>query len=151
LISLLERPETGPVLAGLTWQLLPLALLAALLVVGRWIGKAIQMKRLGLPESLLAGGLGLLLAPGGPLPLLPPAVVSFWADLPLALLTLVFGSLLVAKPLPKFGSLWRPLRAQILLALIMAFGQFLVGALVVGLVLWGVLAMLIAGIREHQD
>jgi ESS family glutamate:Na+ symporter len=131
----LERIETVPLLAALAQPLLPLALLAALLVVGRWIGKGIQMKRLGLPESLLAGGLGLLLAPGGPLPMLPPTVVSFWAELPLALLTLVFGSLLVAKPLPKPGPLWRPLRAQILLALVLAFGQFLVGALVVGLVL----------------
>ena len=131
----LERTETGPLLAALAKPLLPLALLAALLLVGRWIGQGIQMKRLGLPESLLAGGLGLLLAPGGPLPVLPPTVVSFWAELPLALLTLVFGSLLVAKPLPKPGPLWRPLRAQILLALVLAFGQFLVGALVVGLVL----------------
>jgi len=131
----LERIETASLLAALAQPLLPLALLAALLVVGRWIGKGIRMKRLGLPESLLAGGLGLLLAPSGPLPVLPPAVVSFWAELPLALLTLVFGSLLVAKPLPKPGPLWRPLRAQILLALVMAFGQFLVGALVVGLVL----------------
>ena len=134
-MPLLERTETGPLLAVLAQPLLPLALLAALLVVGRWIGQGIQMKRLGLPESLLAGGLGLLLAPGGPLPVLPPTVVSFWAELPLALLTLVFGSLLVAKPLPKPGPLWRPLRAQILLALVLAFGQFLVGALVVGLVL----------------
>ena len=131
----LERIETASLLAALAQPLLPLALLAALLEVGRWIGKGIRMKRLGLPESLLAGGLGLLLAPSGPLPVLPPAVVSFWAELPLALLTLVFGSLLVAKPLPKPGPLWRPLRAQILLALVMAFGQFLVGALVVGLVL----------------
>ncbi|MCE2835535.1 MAG: sodium:solute symporter [Cyanobium sp. 49614_E6] len=134
-MPLLERTETGPLLAALAQPLLPLALLAALLVVGRWIGQGIQMKRLGLPESLLAGGLGLLLAPGGPLPVLPPTAVSFWAELPLALLTLVFGSLLVAKPLPKPGPLWRPLRAQILLALVLAFGQFLVGALVVGLVL----------------
>ena len=134
-MPLLERPDTDPLLAALAQPLLPLALLAALLVVGRWIGKGIRMKRLGLPESLLAGGLGLLLAPSGPLPVLPPAVVSFWAELPLALLTLVFGSLLVAKPLPKPGPLWRPLRAQFLLALVMAFGQFLVGALVVGLVL----------------
>ncbi|MFO0136884.1 MAG: sodium/glutamate symporter [Cyanobacteriota bacterium] len=134
-MPLLERTETGPLLAALAQPLLPLALLAALLVVGRWIGQGIQMKRLGLPESLLAGGLGLLLAPGGPLPVLPPTAVSFWAELPLALLTLVFGSLLVAKPLPKPGPLWRPLRAQILLALVLAFGQFLVGAMVVGLVL----------------
>jgi ESS family glutamate:Na+ symporter len=131
----LDLPGTGNTLALMALPMLRLALLAALLAVGRWIGQGIQMKRLGLPESLLAGALGLLLAPGGPLPVLPPTVVSFWAELPLALLTLVFGSLLVAKPLPKLGPLWRPLRAQILLALVLAFGQFLVGALVVGLVL----------------
>ena len=56
----LELPETSRTFAFLARPLLPLALLAALLVVGRWIGKGIQMKRLGLPESLLAGGLGLL-------------------------------------------------------------------------------------------
>jgi ESS family glutamate:Na+ symporter len=131
----LELPGTGNALALMALPMLRLALLGALLAVGRWIGKGIQMKRLGLPESLLSGALGLLLAPGGPLPLLPPALISFWAELPLALLTLVFGSLLVAKPLPKLGPLWRPLRAQILLALVLAFGQFLAGALVVGLVL----------------
>jgi ESS family glutamate:Na+ symporter len=87
------------------------------------------------PEALLAGVAGLLIAPGGPLPLLPPAVISFWSGLPLVLLTLVFGSLLLAKPLPRIGALWRPVAAQLLLALTLAFGQFLVGGLAVLLVL----------------
>jgi Na+/glutamate symporter len=49
----------------------------------------------------------------------------------LILLTLVFGTLLVGKPLPRPGGLWRPLSAQVLLALTLAFGQYLVAALVV--------------------
>jgi ESS family glutamate:Na+ symporter len=79
--------------------------------------------------------LGLLLAPAGPLPLLPPQVMDLWADLPLVLLTLVFGSLMVGKPLPQLGNLWRPVSAQVSLALVLAFGQFVVGGLAVMLIL----------------
>ncbi len=88
-----------------------------------------------MPEALLAGGLGLLLAPSGPLPLLPPAVIERWSNLPLALLTLVFATLMLSKPLPRIGSIWRPVTAQLLLALTLAFGQFMVGGLAVLLVL----------------
>lgn len=115
--------------------LLALAVLAALLLLGTAAGKAVGMTRWGVPEALLAGALGLLIAPGGPLPLLPPAVIAFWSELPLVLLTLVFGALLLGKPLPRIGVLWRPVAAQLLLALTLAFGQFMVGGLAVLLVL----------------
>lgn len=107
------------------------AILLALIQVGSWMAQALGLQRWGIPEALLAGGLGLLLAPGGPLPLIPAAVTQLWAGLPLVLLTLVFATLLLAKPLPNIGGLWRPLSAQILLALILAFGQYLVAGLVV--------------------
>jgi ESS family glutamate:Na+ symporter len=106
-----------------------------LLLIGTAIGAAIGLKRWGVPEALLAGGLGLLLAPSGPLPLLPPAVIERWSNLPLALLTLVFATLMLSKPLPRVGSIWRPVTAQLLLALTLAFGQFMVGGLAVLLVL----------------
>ena len=122
---------------GADWQPWPLALglLAVLLLIGTAIGGAIGLKRWGVPEALLAGGLGLLLAPSGPLPLLPPAVIERWSNLPLALLTLVFATLMLSKPLPRIGSIWRPVTAQLLLALTLAFGQFMVGGLAVLLVL----------------
>ena len=122
---------------GADWQPWPLALglLAVLLLIGTAIGAAIGLKRWGVPEALLAGGLGLLLAPSGPLPLLPPAVIERWNNLPLALLTLVFATLMLSKPLPRIGSIWRPVTAQLLLALTLAFGQFMVGGLAVLLVL----------------
>ena len=122
---------------GADWQQWPLALglLAVLLLIGTAIGAAIGLKRWGVPEALLAGGLGLLLAPSGPLPLLPPAVIERWSNLPLALLTLVFATLMLSKPLPRIGSIWRPVTAQLLLALTLAFGQFMVGGLAVLLVL----------------
>ncbi len=130
LVALLQR-------LGADWQQwsLALGLLAVLLLIGTAFGGAIGLKRWGVPEALLAGGLGLLLAPSGPLPLLPPAVIERWSNLPLALLTLVFATLMLSKPLPRIGSIWRPVTAQLLLALTLAFGQFMVGGLAVLLVL----------------
>lgn len=117
------------------WLALALAALTVLLLVGAGIGERLGMKRWGLPEALLAGGLGLVVAPAGLLPLLPQRVIDLWDQLPLPLLTLVFATLLLGKPLPRLGGLWRPLSAQVLLALTLAFGQFLVAGLAVLLVL----------------
>jgi ESS family glutamate:Na+ symporter len=137
IISLLEQLAALLQQLGADWQPWPLALglLAVLLLIGTAIGAAIGLKRWGVPEALLAGGIGLLLAPSGPLPLLPPAVIERWSNLPLALLTLVFATLMLSKPLPRIGSIWRPVTAQLLLALTLAFGQFMVGGLAVLLVL----------------
>jgi ESS family glutamate:Na+ symporter len=112
-----------------------MALLLALLLLGKALGKALGLQRWGIPEALIAGSLGLLLAPGGPLPLLPEAVIQLWDRLPLILLTLVFAGLLLGKPLPRGASLWRPLTAQVLLALTLGCGQYLVAGLAVWLVL----------------
>ena len=112
-----------------------LALLALLLLLGTGLGRLLGTHQWGIPEALLAGGLGLLVAPAGALPLIPPAVIQIWDQLPLILLTLVFASLLLGKPLPDLGGLWRPLSAQMLLALTLAFGQYLVAALAVLLLL----------------
>jgi ESS family glutamate:Na+ symporter len=113
-----------------------LALLVTLLWVGTLLGRRLGVHQWGIPEALLAGSVGLLLAPGGGLlALIPTAVIRVWDQLPLILLTLVFGTLLMGKPLPKPGGLWRPLGAQMMLALTLAFGQYLIAALAVLLVL----------------
>lgn len=114
---------------------LSLSLLALLLLLGTGLGRLLGTHQWGIPEALLAGGLGLLVAPAGAWPLIPPAVIQIWDQLPLILLTLVFASLLLGKPLPDIGGLWRPLSAQMLLALTLAFGQYLVAALAVWLLL----------------
>lgn len=127
--------------SGVGWLLISMADLVILLLIGRLIGSQLGMKRWGLPEALLAGALGLTVAPSGPLPLLPPEVIKLWSQLPLPLLTLVFATLLLSKPLPRLGGLWRPLSGQVLLSLTMAFGQYLVGGLLVLLVLQPLLGM----------
>ncbi|MEB3166921.1 MAG: sodium:solute symporter [Cyanobacteriota bacterium] len=118
-----------PSLIGTT--ALALAILLALLALGTVLGRGLASHRWGIPEALMAGAIGLLLAPSGAWPLIPPAVIGIWDRLPLILLTMVFGSLLLGKPLPRPGGLWRPLSAQVLLALILAFGQYVVAAVAV--------------------
>jgi hypothetical protein len=81
-----------PVLGDLA---LALALLVGLLAVGTALGRSLGVHQWGIPEALLAGTLGLLIAPGGGLvALIPPRVIAIWDQLPLILLTLVFGTLL---------------------------------------------------------
>jgi glutamate:Na+ symporter, ESS family len=115
--------------------LLALALLVALLALGTVLGRSLGVHQWGIPEALLAGCLGLAIAPGGAVALIPEAVIGIWDQLPLILLTLVFGTLLLGKPLPRINGLLRPLGAQVMLALTLAFGQYLVAALAVLLVL----------------
>lgn len=126
----LSPAATASLAPAASWGL-ALAVLAGVLALGTGLGRILGSRSWGVPEALLAGAIGLLLAPSGPLPLIPPAVLAVWEELPLILLTLVFGTLLVGKPLPRPGGLWRPLSAQLLLALTLAFGQYLVAALVV--------------------
>ena len=130
LLLSLSPAATAALAPAASWGL-ALAVLALVLALGTGLGRILGSRNWGVPEALLAGVIGLLLAPSGPLPLIPPGVLAVWQELPLILLTLVFGTLLVAKPLPRLGGLWRPLSAQVLLALTLAFGQYLVAALVV--------------------
>ena len=123
------------VLLALAWLALAGSVLTLILVAGRSIGRRLNLRLWGVPEALVAGILGLLVAPSGPLPLLPQHLMELWGELPLVLLTLVFGSLMLGKPLPKLGGLWRPVCGQASLALVLAFGQYVVGGLAVLLVL----------------
>ena len=122
-------------LQGLAWLALAGSVLSLILAAGRSIGRRLNLRLWGVPEALVAGLIGLLVAPAGPLPLLPDHLMELWAGLPLVLLTLVFGSLMLGKPLPKLGGLWRPVSGQVSLALVLGFGQYVVGGLAVLLVL----------------
>jgi glutamate:Na+ symporter, ESS family len=122
-------------LPALSLVVLAFAALGLLLALGRAIGPALGLQRLGLPAAVVAGLLGLAIGPEGPWPLLPAAVEELWARLPTILLTLVFGTLMLGRPLPALQRFWRPAAAQTLLGLTLGFGQYLMGALAVLLVL----------------
>jgi len=120
----------GPLLLALA-----MAVLGGLVALGRAIGPALGLQRIGLPAALVAGVLGLLLGPYGPWPVLPAPVEMLWARLPMVLLTFVFGTLMLGRPLPDLAKLWKPAAAQTLLGLTLGFGQYVVGAMAVLLVL----------------
>ena len=99
----------GPDLVdGISWLVLAGGVLAAILATGRAIGRRLQLQLWGIPEALVAGVLGLLVAPKGPFPLLPEHLMELWAQLPLVLLTLVFGSLMLGLSLIHISEPTRP-------------------------------------------
>ncbi len=114
---------------GLAFVLL--ILLAFLLGLGRKLEPAIRLEQFGIPIALVAGLLGLILGPYGFFPVLPKGVTDIWTELPAPLLTLVFGTLLLGRPLPQGRGIIQPVASQALLALLLGFGQYLVGGLVV--------------------
>jgi len=118
----------GPTAVALA---LSVAALGGLVALGRALGTATGLQRIGLPAALVSGLIGLLIGPFGVAHVLPMDLTDRWINLPAVLMTLVFSTMLLGKPLPSAGELWRPASAQLLLGLTLGFGQYLVGALVV--------------------
>ena len=112
-----------------------LALLGVLLTFGKKLDSAVQLERFGIPMALLVGLLGLFVGPYGPLPLLPESVTDVWVGLPTPLLSLVFATLMIGRPIPSAKRLWQPVADQALLAFFLGFGQYLVGGLAVLVIL----------------
>ncbi len=102
-----------------------------LLSFGRRFEPALRLERLGVPIALLAGSLTLFVGPYGQVPLLPESVTDIWVKLPAPLLTLVFATLMLGRPIPRGKGLWKPIASQTLVGLLLGFGQYLVGGLAV--------------------
>lgn len=108
---------------------------AILLFISRQFESALRFERLGIPIALLIGIITLLIGPFGIIPLLPQAVTDIWDDFPTPLLTLVFATLMLGRPIPARQGLFEPVAKQALLGFLLGFGQYLVGGVVVLLVL----------------
>ncbi len=119
------------VLPGFFIAFILLLIIGFLLSLGRNLDPAVKLERLGIPIALLLGLLSILIGPYGPLPLLPQSVTDIWINLPTPLLTLVFATLMLGRPIPKAKGLIQPVATQALLALLLGFGQYFVGGLVV--------------------
>ena len=108
-----------------------LILMGGLLMIGRRLEYAMKLERFGIPLALLVGIIALCIGPYGPFPLLSIRVTDIWTQLPTPLLTLVFATLMLGRPIPKADGLWRPVASQALLGLFLGFGQYLIGGIVV--------------------
>ncbi len=106
-------------------------LLALLLSFGRRLEPTLKLERLGVPISLIIGLGAVLIGPYGPSPLLPHSVTDVWIQLTTPLLTLVFATLMLGRPLPSPKGLWSPVAYQASLGLFLGIGQYFVGGLVV--------------------
>ena len=108
-----------------------LGIIGILLTLGRRLDSAMKLERFGIPIALLVGALGFLIGPYGPFSLLPERVLNTWVQLPTPLLTLVFATLMLGRPIPKISVLWKPVASQALLGLLLGFGQYVVGGIIV--------------------
>ena len=108
-----------------------LGIIGILLTLGRRLDSAMQLERFGVPIALLVGAIGFLIGPYGPFSLLPERVLNTWMQLPTPLLTLVFATLMLGRPIPRGSGLWKPVASQALLGLLLGFGQYVVGGIIV--------------------
>ncbi len=101
------------------------------LIFGRRIKLAVQLERFGLPIAVISGIAGISIGPFGLIHVLSKETTNVWSNFPTPLLSLVFATLMMGRPIPNINGLVRPIVNQFLLALSLGFGQFLVGGLVV--------------------
>ncbi len=108
-----------------------LGIIGILLTLGRRLDSAMKLERFGIPIALLVGAIGFLIGPYGPFSLLPERVLNTWMQLPTPLLTLVFATLMLGRPIPRVSGLWKPVASQALLGLLLGFGQYVIGGIIV--------------------
>ena len=110
--------------------------LCLLLLVGTALRQRMRwLRALGIPEALVAGLLGLLIGPFGPWSIFPEQVYRIWSQTPGVLISLVFATLFLGQRLPSPGVIWNRAAGQTAFGMVLGFGQYLVGGLLVLLVL----------------
>ena len=101
------------------------------LIFGRRLKLAVQLERFGLPIAVISGLVGISIGPFGLIHVLSEETTNVWSNFPTPLLSLVFATLMMGRPIPDIKGLVRPIINQLLLAISLGFGQFFVGGLVV--------------------
>ena len=116
---------------SLTISLIGFFVIGFFLIFGRKFRFAVQLERFGLPIAVISGIVGISIGPYGLINILSKETTNVWSNFPTPLLSLVFATLMMGRPIPNINGLIRPIINQFLLALSLGFGQFLVGGLVV--------------------
>ena len=110
--------------------------LSLLLLLGTGLRQRLRwLRRLGLPEALVAGLLGMVIGPYSVLRIFPEPVYAVWAQTPGVLINVVFATLFLGQALPSRTVLWQRAASQTAFGMVLGFGQYLVGGLAVLLVL----------------
>ena len=101
------------------------------LIFGKRLKLAVQLERFGLPIAVISGIAGVSIGPFGFIHFFSKETTNVWSNFPTPLLSLVFATLMMGRPIPNINGLVKPILNQFLLALSLGFGQFFVGGLVV--------------------
>ena len=91
------------------------------LIFGRRFKLAVQLERFGLPIAVISGILGISIGPFGAIHFLSKETISVWSNFPTPLLSLVFATLMMGRPIPNINGLVKPIFNQFLLALSLGF------------------------------
>ena len=102
-----------------------------LLTFGKKFKLAVKLERFGLPIAVISGIAGISIGPFGFIHFLSRETTNVWSSFPTPLLSLVFATLMMGRPIPNINGLVKPIFNQFLLALSLGFGQFFIGGLVV--------------------
>ena len=105
------------------------------MIFGRRFKLAVQLERFGLPIAVISGIVGISIGPYGAIHFLSKETTNVWSNFPTPLLSLVFATLMMGRPIPNISGLIKPIVNQFLLALSLGFGQFFVGGLVIKYIL----------------
>ncbi len=125
--------------------------IALLVLAGRFIKQRVRwIRRLYLPESIVAGVLALLLGPqvlgaiatrfagDGTLlseGVIPEAIRAIWSQSPGIFINIVFAALFLGETIPSPKQIWRKAAPQVVFGQSLAWGQYVVGILVTLLIL----------------
>ena len=105
--------------------------LAAILIIARFIKRGSPLlQKYFIPSSLVAGVCALILGPQV-FGTIPPEVTDYWAMLPKHLITIVFAGLFLGKFIPSKKEIWRHAGPMIAFGNTMAWGQYVLGILLV--------------------
>ena len=102
-----------------------------LLTFGKKLKLAVKLERFGLPIAVISGIAGIFIGPYGFVHFLSRETTNVWSNFPTPLLSLVFATIMMGRPIPNINGLVRPILNQFLLALSLGFGQFFIGGFVV--------------------
>ena len=70
------------------------------LIFGRKFKLAVQLERFGLPIAVISGIVGISLGPYGIINILSKETTNVWSNFPTPLLSLVFATLMMGRPIP---------------------------------------------------
>ncbi len=122
--------------------------LGLFLLIGRFLKQTIKLfDLLYLPESILAGGLALLLGKEGLGNLIPGSsflaqqgifpenITTVWSQAPSVFINLVFATLFLGETIPSPKEIWQKIAPQVAFSQILAWGQYVVGLSITILIL----------------